>query len=37
MRLLVDECLSPELTVMAQAGGYEASHVVRLGLAGRPD
>lgn len=37
MRLLVDECLSPELTVMAQAGGYEASHVVWLGLAGRPD
>ena len=37
MRLLVDECLSPELAGMARADGYEASHVVWLGLGGRTD
>lgn len=38
MKLLIDECLSPELTKIAQAQGHgEASHVVWLGLAGRKD
>lgn len=37
MRLLIDECLSPELAAMARARGHEASHVVWLGLAGMPD
>lgn len=37
MKLLVDECLSPELAMMARARGYDASHVVWLGLAGKTD
>jgi hypothetical protein len=38
MKLLIDECLSPELTKLAHAAGYgESSHVVWMGLAGRKD
>ena len=38
MKLLIDECLSPELTKLAHAAGYGASsHVVWMGLAGRKD
>lgn len=38
MKLLVDECLSPELTKLAQDSGYgESSHVVWLGRAGLKD
>jgi hypothetical protein len=38
MKFLVDECLSPELTKLAQDGGYgESSHVVWLGRAGLKD
>ncbi|MEQ1956187.1 DUF5615 family PIN-like protein [Mesorhizobium yinganensis] len=38
MKLLIDECLSPELTKIAHERGYgEASHVVWLGLAGLKD
>jgi predicted nuclease of predicted toxin-antitoxin system len=35
MKLLIDECLSPELTKLAHTKGYgETSHVVWLGQAG---
>ena len=38
MKFLVDECLSPELTRLAQAAGYgESAHVVWLGHAGLKD
>jgi Domain of unknown function (DUF5615) len=38
VKLLVDECLSPELTKLAHQRGYgESSHVVWLGHAGRMD
>ncbi len=38
MKLLVDECLSPELTRLAHERGYgESSHIVWLKLAGRKD
>lgn len=38
MKLLVDECLSPELAKIARGEGHsEASHIVWLGLAGRKD
>jgi Domain of unknown function (DUF5615) len=38
MKFLVDECLSPELTMLAQDSGYgESSHVVWLGRAGLQD
>jgi len=38
MKFLVDECLSPELTLRAQSKGYgESSHVVWLGRAGLKD
>jgi predicted nuclease of predicted toxin-antitoxin system len=38
MKLLVDECLSPELTKMALARGHgESSHVVWLGKSGIKD
>jgi predicted nuclease of predicted toxin-antitoxin system len=38
MKLLIDECLSPELTKLAHAKGYgESSHVVWMGLAGKKD
>jgi hypothetical protein len=34
-KLLIDECLSPELALMARARGhFEASHVVWIGRAG---
>lgn len=38
MKLLIDECLSPELTKRARERGYgESSHVVWLGMAGAKD
>jgi predicted nuclease of predicted toxin-antitoxin system len=38
MKFLIDECLSPELTILAHAKGYgESSHVVWLGRAGLKD
>lgn len=38
MKLLIDECLSPELTKLAHDRGYgESSHVVWLGKAGAKD
>ncbi|WP_363352312.1 DUF5615 family PIN-like protein [Methylocystis echinoides] len=38
MKFLIDECLSPELTKLAQARGYgESSHIVWLGRAGLKD
>jgi hypothetical protein len=38
MKFLIDECLSPELTKLANAQGYgESSHVVWLNLGGRKD
>lgn len=37
MKLLIDECLSPELVALAQSRGYEASHVVWLGKSGWKD
>jgi hypothetical protein len=38
MKFLVDECLSPELTLQAHARGYgESSHVVWLGRGGHKD
>ena len=35
--LLIDECLSPELTGVAIAAGFHAASVQHLGLAGTPD
>jgi predicted nuclease of predicted toxin-antitoxin system len=38
MKLLIDECLSPELAKLAQALGHgESSHVVWLNKAGWKD
>ena len=37
MKLLIDECLSPELAKLAQALGHESSHVVWLDKAGWKD
>ena len=37
MRLLVDECLSPDLTNCAHNRGHESSHVVWLGHGGLKD
>lgn len=37
MKLLIDECLSPELVAAAQDRGHEASHVVWLGKGGWKD
>ncbi|WP_172831077.1 DUF5615 family PIN-like protein [Rhizobium leucaenae] len=38
MKLLIDECLSPQLAVRAQAAGYgESSHVVWMGKQGWKD
>lgn len=37
MRFLIDECLTIELTVAAQAMGYEAHHVAHLGKRGWND
>jgi predicted nuclease of predicted toxin-antitoxin system len=36
-RFLIDECLTPELVAIANELGFEAHHVVYLGLSGRPD
>jgi len=36
-RLLVDECLTPELVPIACEFGFEAYHVVHIGLGGEPD
>jgi hypothetical protein len=38
MKLLIDECLSPELALRARAKGYgESSHIVWLGCGGWKD
>jgi len=37
MRFLIDECLHESLTGVAQAAGFEATHVNHLGLSGQPD
>jgi hypothetical protein len=38
MKLLIDECLSPDLAKLAQSRGYgESSHVVWLGKGGWKD
>lgn len=37
LRFLIDECLSPDLTAIAQARGFEARHLVQIGRAGMPD
>lgn len=37
MRLLIDECLSPNLVTIAQKLGHEAYHVARIGKAGWRD
>jgi predicted nuclease of predicted toxin-antitoxin system len=36
-RILIDECLSPELATLAPSRGYQAHHVVHLGKAGVAD
>jgi predicted nuclease of predicted toxin-antitoxin system len=37
MRFLIDECLPPTLTVIANEEGHEAQHVARIGKAGLSD
>lgn len=37
MRLLIDECLHTSLVDVANEAGFEAHHVVRLGLKGSKD
>lgn len=37
MRFLIDECLPPALTVIANHGGHEAQHIVHIGKAGWSD
>jgi predicted nuclease of predicted toxin-antitoxin system len=37
MRFLIDECLHESLVGVAHAAGFEATHVNRLGLSGKPD
>ena len=37
MRLLLDECFSPEIVRSLQEQGYEAIGARELGLAGQPD
>lgn len=37
MRFLIDECLHTSLVGVAHAAGYEAHHVVHLGLQGTED
>jgi predicted nuclease of predicted toxin-antitoxin system len=37
MRFLIDECLPPALTMIANQEGYEAQHVVHFGKAGWSD
>ena len=36
-RLIVDECLTPDLVPIAHEAGFEAYHVAYFGLSGRPD
>jgi predicted nuclease of predicted toxin-antitoxin system len=36
-RVLVDECLTPELVPIAHKRGFEAHHVAHRGLSGQPD
>ncbi len=37
MKFLIDECLSIDLVSLANKAGYEAQHIVRIGLAGKKD
>jgi predicted nuclease of predicted toxin-antitoxin system len=37
MRFLIDECLHASLVELAQAAGFDATHVGHLGLNGAPD
>ena len=37
MKLLIDECLSPELSLIAWDAGFVCAHVTRLGLQGAED
>lgn len=37
IRLLIDECLSPELAVEARVRGFEAAPVIHMGLSGAAD
>ena len=37
MRFLIDECLHESLVGVAHGAGFEATHVNRLGLTGKPD
>jgi predicted nuclease of predicted toxin-antitoxin system len=37
VKFLIDECCAKSLTGIAHAAGFEAHHVVELGLAGRQD
>ena len=37
IRILIDECLSPELVALLYARGYEAAHVNILGFSGYRD
>lgn len=37
LKLLIDECCSPELVAVGLTRGHEATHVTYLGLAGKPD
>lgn len=38
MKYLIDECLSPDLAVLARSGGHpQSTHVSWLGLSGQPD
>ena len=37
MKLLIDECLSPDLTQLAWDAGFECAHVARIGRHGAKD
>ncbi len=37
MIFLIDECLTPDLAVLARNRGYHASHVAHQGLSGKKD
>jgi Domain of unknown function (DUF5615) len=37
VRFLIDECLHESLVGVAHRAGFEATHVNRLGLSGKPD
>jgi predicted nuclease of predicted toxin-antitoxin system len=37
MKFLIDECLHLSLVMVANRIGFEAHHVVHLGLQGKPD